>query len=240
MQHNKPGHEVCAGIDVAKAKLDVAVTNRKKIRTFSNDAQGHEQLLRFLSEAKVDFVCLEATGGYERAIASTLHKAKRPTAVVNPRQIRDFARATGQLAKTDAIDAAIIAQYGMVIRPRQTSPLSKTAQQLRDLAARRRQVVDMRVAEQNRFESTYDKSIQKLIRRSINMLEKQIATIEQRMNKLISRDSELVRRKQILLSVPGIGPATVGVLLAELPELGMLNRRESACTAHWRRPHQSR
>lgn len=116
----------------------------------------------------------------------------------------------------------------MVIRPRQTSPLSKTAQQLRDLAARRRQVVDMRVAEQNRFESTYDKSIQKLIRRSINMLEKQIATIEQRMNKLISRDSELVRRKQILLSVPGIGPATVGVLLAELPELGMLNRREIA------------
>ena len=228
MKHNKLSCKVCAGIDVAKAKLDVATTNQERVKTFSNDAKGHQQLLGFLSERNVEFVCMEATGGYEKAVVEELHKTGFVIAVVNPRQIRDFARATGQLAKTDAIDAAMIAQYAMVIQPRPTTPLSKAAQQLRDLAARRRQVVSMRVAEQNRLESTYDKSIQRLIRRSINTLEKQITVIEQRMTKLISNDAELARRKQVLLSVPGIGSATVGVLLAELPELGRLNRREVA------------
>ncbi|APZ91292.1 IS110 family transposase [Fuerstiella marisgermanici] len=224
MQHNN----LCAGIDVAKAKLDVALSSGKRVTTFGNDADGHQQLLRFLETAQASLVCLEATGGYERSLVAALHKACHATAVVNPRQIRDFARAAGQLAKTDAIDAAIIARYARTMQPRQTTPLPKAHQQLRDLAARRRQVVAMRISEQNRLQITCDKSIQTLIRKSMTMLEKQINVIEERMARLIDKDTELARRKRILLSVPGIGPATVGVLLAELPELGMLNRGQIA------------
>jgi transposase len=215
----------CVGIDVAKDKLDVFITANEKLITIPNDPLGHRQLLKLLEESRSERICMEATGGLERTLAKTLSSRNFE---VNPRQIRDFTKAAGKLAKTDAIDASVIALFAQRMQPRITVPLSKTQQNLKDLAARRRQLSADIVREQNRLSSALDKGVQSMIKKMIKLLQKQMKTLETKINEVIQSDDLMQRRAGILTSVPGIGPASVGVLIAELPELGTLNRKQIA------------
>jgi transposase len=222
--HNK----LCVGIDVSKHNLDVACSNHPSVQTFANTSAGLRQLLTSLKERQPQLVCLEATGGYERALVDRLHQEQIDVAVVNPRQIRDFARAGNQLAKTDAIDARIIAEFARTMQPRVTPPLSNSRRQLLDLAARCRQVTRMIVQEKNRLDTTLDKGIRQMIQQAIRLYERQLDTLRQKQQQLIEDDEQTQTKARIIASVPGLGPATVAVLIAELPELGTLNRRQIA------------
>ena len=218
----------CVGIDVSKEKLDVFIAADQKLITIPNDPRGHRELIARLKESQSTRVCLEATGGLERTLVQRLTSTKFEVAVVNPRQIRDFARAAGKLAKTDAIDARVIALFAQRMQPRIAVPLTKTQQKLKDLTSRRRQLAADIVREQNRLTSAHDKDVQRMISRMITLLKKQMQTLETRIDAVIQSDELMQRRAGILTSVPGIGPASVRVLISELPELGTLNRKQIA------------
>jgi transposase len=216
------------GIDVSKEKLDVAGLRPSRVQTLDYSQAGLKQLLASLKHVQPRLVCLEATGGWERHLVEALHRHGFPVAVVNPRQIRDFARAKGQLAKTDQIDARVIAQYGELLQPKTTAPLTKNQQKLRDLTTRARQVTKLLIQEKNRLATTVDKDIQKLIRQAIQLYEKQLQTVREAQQKLIDQDEQTQATARIIASVPGLGPASVSVLISELPELGTLNRQQIA------------
>ena len=216
------------GIDVAKGKLDLASSESEHVQSFEYNKNGLKKLIGFIDECKPQLVCLEATGGWERKLVVALHEHNFDVAVVNPRQIRDFARATNQLAKTDEIDARIIARFAKLMRPRITPKLSESQQKLRDLTARRRQINKLLVQEKNRLGTTHDKQIQKLIRQAIRFYERQLETVRKAQLKIIQEDKQTQERARIISSVPGLGPATVATLISELPELGQLNRKQIA------------
>ena len=218
----------CIGIDVAKGKLDLASSESKQVKSFEYNKNGLKKLLTFITECCPQLICLEATGGWERELVSTLHEHEWNVAVVNPRQIRDFARATNQLAKTDEIDARMIARFAKLMQPRITPKLNDSQQKLRDLTSRRRQVNKLLVQEKNRLSTTHDKEIQKLIRQAIRFYEKQLDTVRQAQLNIIQHDKQAQKKAHIINSVPGLGPATVATLISELPELGQLNRRQIA------------
>ena len=216
------------GIDVSKAKFDVSCSNLTKGKTFAYTKTGLKQFLLSLKESEEPLVCLEATGGLERELVRRLQKNGYPVAVVNPRQIRDFARASNQLAKTDQIDARVIVQFAKTMEPRITPALTVPQQKLRDFTARRRQVSSMLVQEKNRLGSTADQEIRKLIQKVIKLYEKQLEAIQKKQHQLIEDDEQTQTKARIIASVPGLGPATVSVLISELPELGNLNRQQIA------------
>lgn len=216
------------GIDVSKEKLDVAGLHPSRVQTLEYSKSGLKQLLASLKRLKPHLVCLEASGGWERQLVEALHRHGLPVAIVNPRQIRDFARAKGQLAKTDQIDARIIKDYGQLLQPKTTAPLTKNQQKLRDLTTRARQVTKLLIQEKNRLATTIDKDIQKLIRQAIGLYEKQLQTVREAQQKLIDQDEQTQATAKIIASVPGLGPASVSVLISELPELGTLNRQQIA------------
>ena len=216
------------GIDVSKDKLDVAGLFPARVHSVEYSRAGLKQLLAAMKAIPPRLVCLEATGGWERQLVDVLNRHAIAVAVVNPRQIRDFARAKGQLAKTDQIDAQVIAEYGMLLDPRTTAPLSQTQRKLRDLTTRVRQVTKLLVQEKNRLGTTIDKDIQKLIRQAIRLYEKQLQTLRAAQQALISQDQQAQAKAQIIASVPGLGPASVSALISELPELGTLNRQQIA------------
>lgn len=218
----------CVGIDVSKHKVDVASTEQSIVQTFDYSTSGLRKLRDFLKELDPTLVCLEATGGLERRLLDLLHEHGFQVAVVNPRQIRDFARAAGQLAKTDQIDARVIARFAQVMQPRMTPPLSENSRELLDLAARVRQVTKLLVQEKNRLATTVSPSIQRMIRQAIRFYEKQLTALRARQHALIDEDQATQAKARVIASVPGLGPATVSVLIAELPELGKLNRQQIA------------
>lgn len=222
--HNK----VNVGIDVSKHKLDVAFSNQPQTQTVPYTKRGLKKLLASLNSCEVALIGLEATGGYERTLVNFLHNHQFPVAVVNPRQIRDFARACNQLAKTDQIDAQMIAQFTAIMKPRLTKPLTDSQQKMRDLTARKRQVTKMIVQENNRLETTDDRDIQAMLRSAIRMYQRQLATIGKQLQQLIEDDEQAQTKARIITSVPGLGPATVFTLISELPELGSLNRQQIA------------
>jgi len=212
-------NKVYVGIDVAKSRLDVAFGPGGECRAFGNDAKGIDELMTWLRTQRPRLIVLEATGGYERAVLASLGAAGLPAAAVNPRQVRDFARAVGSLAKTDTLDAAILACFAEAVRPQPR--LSPDAQEelLRALVTRRRQVVEMLTAEKQRLVSAQP-AIQKLIRAHIADLERELAHWEEELDGAI-RQSPLWRTKgHLLRSVPGIGHIVATALLAEMPELG--------------------
>jgi transposase len=219
---------VTAGVDVSKYKLDVAISDRSSVLCFEYSLSGLERLTKFLQKQNPQLVCLEATGGYERTLVQHLQTQGFPVSVVNPRQIRDFARGLNQLAKTDAIDARIIARFAERCEPRITPPVPESRRKLVALVSRRRQVQEMLVQEQNRLGTIADKEIQKLIRSMVRAYQKQRREIDRRIAAHIKQHPQLDMHARRLQSVPGIGPATAGVLLAELPELGTLNRQQIA------------
>lgn len=221
-QHNT----LSLGIDVSKQKLDIAFSDRSQELTLPYTKAGLKKLLQLLQKTPVDLVCFEATGGLERTLLETLHSCDQRVAVVNPRQIRDFARATNQLAKTDQIDARIIAQFASLMQPRTILPMTTSQLKLRDLTARKRQVTKLLVQEKNRLAAAHDIDVREMLEQAIGFYKQQLDSITARQQQLIEQDEHAQEKARILRSVPGLGPTTTATLIAELPELGQLNRQQ--------------
>lgn len=224
-------HEgVVVGVDVSKAKLDVAVEPGGRQWEVDNSDAGCEALAGRLKELKASLVVMEATGGLEALAAGVLAAAEIAVAVVNPRRVRDFAKATGKLAKTDALDARVLAQFGLAV-PVKPRPLQgPEAQELKALVTRRRQLIGMLVEEKNRLGLAH-KGLHRSLKAHIAWLEKQLGMIGHDLDKAV-KSSPLWRTKDDLLrSVPGVGPILSVSLLTNMPELGQLNRREIAALA---------
>ena len=219
------------GIDIAKRSLDLHVRPENRRLSTTNDTSGFKEILGVVPEPKTCLIVIEATGGYERLLVESLLKAGHYVAVVNPRQVRDFARSLGVLAKTDTIDAAVLSRYAESARPRTMSITPENQAQIVELVTRRRQLIDLRTAEKNRLELLRVKSVRKSIEQVLKVLQKQILTIEKQIASLLESDDDWNDKAELLLSVPGIGPTTVASLLADLPELGRLSRQEIAALA---------
>jgi transposase len=216
------------GIDVAKDRLDVHLRPRGEAFAVARDGDGLAQLVERLQALAPQLVVMEATGGYETIVASALAAARLPLAVVNPRQIRDFARATGKLAKTDAIDAAAIAHFAEAVRPPARPIADAQAQALGELVARRRQVIEMMVAERNRRRRATQRRVLQAIERHLELLQSELSELEGDIDGAIRNSPAWQADADLLVSVPGVGPATLRTLIAELPELGRLDRRKIA------------
>lgn len=215
------------GIDVAKDRLDANVQPSNEAFTVTRDEPGLAALVRRLEALRPALIALEATGGYEVVVAATLAAAALPVVVVNPRQIREFARSTGRLAKTDALDAHAIAAFAAAVRPPVRTVPDAQARLLGQLVARRRQLVDMLGAEQNR-RRLIEPALRRRLDAHIRWLEQAIHDLDDDIHTTI-RSSPMWRATEDLLrSVPGIGPITASTLIADLPELGHLDRRKIA------------
>lgn len=223
-------YEHYIGIDVAKNKLDVCIRSTGKLYEFVNDSKGHEALKKLLNNYRSCLIVMEATGGYESDTLMSLQKANFDVSVVNPRQIRDFAKALGKLAKSDAIDAGVLGHYGEAIRPACARKLTPELRMLKQLQQRRRQLVDMLVMEKNRLQTSKGK-VARCIERSIKFIEKELIVIEKELSKEIEADTDLSEKKALLISVKSIGEVTATALLFDLPELGQLNNKEIALLA---------
>ena len=219
--------KVYVGIDVSKDWLDVAVRSSGEEWQVAQDEDGLNSLVMRLTKLRPDLIVMEATGGCERLVATALGTAQLPVAVVNPRHVRDFARSQGILAKTDRLDAAVIAHFGEVSKVVAKPLPPEEARELEALVARRRQLVQMRTAEKNRHRQAIA-VVRRRINRVIAVLNKEINDIDSDLTSRL-QESPLWRESQDLLrSVPGVGPNLTLSLLANLPELGTLNRREIA------------
>jgi len=222
---------IIVGIDVSKDRLDVALRPSGEGFAVDRNGAGLDALVARLTALSPQLVALEATGGFETIVAAALGAAGLPVVVVNPAQVRAFAKALGQRAKTDPIDAAVIAHFAEATRP-QPRPLPDAATQLlADLIGRRRQIVEMMAAEGQRERRSTDKRLQRSIVRLRKALEKELAELDGEIRDRV-RGSPVWREKEDLLaSVPGIGPVIARTLIAELPELGQLSRKQIAALA---------
>ncbi|HWI99619.1 MAG TPA: IS110 family transposase [Burkholderiales bacterium] len=221
--------DLFVGIDVSKAVLDIAVAPTGEAWSVSNSMEGMQQLVGKLGEIKPTLIVLEATGGLERRAIAALAGAALPVVAVNPRQVRDFAKATGQLAKTDAIDASVLALFAERIRP-QVRPLrDEQTQELEALVVRRRQVVDMITAEKNRLAAAPpSKRVRTTIGKTIKWLQKQLEEIDGDLDDAV-KGSPIWREKDDLLrSVPGVGKVLARTMLSLVPELGTLGKKQLA------------
>jgi transposase len=221
-------HACFVGIDVSKAHLDVHVRPTGDSFRVSHDDAGFATLLERVRPLPPTVVVLEATGGYEIPLAATLAGAGLPVAIVNPRQIRHFARATGQLAKTDLLDARVIALFAEAIRPTPRLIPDEQAQALGEVIARRRQLVEMLGAELNRRRLLRDRRLQHHLDAHIAWLEEALRRLDHDLTTLIRSTPMWREADDLLRSVPGIGPVTASTLIADLPELGRLDRRRIA------------
>lgn len=221
--------ELFVGIDVSKAVLDVAIAPTGETLTVPNTAEGAQQLVGRLRELGPKLVVLEASGGLERRAIAALAGAGLPVIAVNPRQVRDFAKATGRLAKTDALDAAVLALFADRIRP-QVRPLPDAAtQELEALVVRRRQVVDMITAEKNRLSAEPPSArVRTAIGRTIKWLQKQLEEIDSDLDQAVRNSPAWREKDDLLRSVPGVGKVLSRTLLSLLPELGSLGRKQIA------------
>jgi transposase len=216
------------GIDVSKLQLDVCcLSSEERSWTIPNEPAAIAKFVVEMQEEQPVLIVLEATGGLEMLVSSALAVVGLPVVVVNPRQVRDFARASGLLAKTDKLDARVLAQFGRVMNPTPRSIPDECAQQLQALMARRRQILDMITAENNRL-SLSPRPVREDIRKHITWLQRRLKQIDKDLDGAV-RNSPIWREKDNLLkSVPGVGPVLSMTLLANLPELGTLNRRKIA------------
>jgi len=219
------------GIDVSQEYLDVAVLGQKRVLRVGNDEAGLESLKQHLLAAGRKLVVMEASGGYERRPVAVLLAAGLPVAVVNPRQVRDFARSLGQLAKTDAIDARVLARFAEVVKPQPAKRSEEAEEHLRELDQRRRQLGEMVVTERNRLRSAGREADR--IEEHLCWLEEEVKRIEKELEGLIKSDPKLKAKAAILQGVPGVGRVVSVTLLSGLPELGLglLNQKEIAALA---------
>lgn len=216
------------GIDVSKAHLDVLVLPSGQSLRVANDEQGIGQIRQWLKEQPPAGILLEATGRYHRRVAADLLDAGYPVAVVNPRQARDFAKALGKLAKTDSIDARILAEFSRLGHVRLSEKQPENQALLQDRVLRRRQVVAMLTAEKNRLAEMRDKLAIGMVRKVIRLLDQQREDLDRGIAELIEADHDWKNRRDILSGVPGVGQNTASQLISELPELGKLNREKIA------------
>ena len=218
---------VFVGIDVSKEKLDVAVRPSGQLISFSNDEDGISMMADFIKPFLSLLIVFEATGGLETAAVGMLIAKGLPVVVINPRQVRDFAKATGKLAKTDAIDAHLIARFAEAVRPEVRPLKDEETQKLTALITRRRQIVEMITAEKNRLCRTTPWTF-KDIQSHIAWLEKCLEKADKNLNNLLRKSPVWREKDEILQSTPGVGPVLSMTLLANLPELGTLNRKQIA------------
>ena len=223
--------KVTVGIDVSKDHLDIAVRPGGDVFVVERNAVGLDSMVERLRQLAPHLVALEATGGFETVVAAALSAAGLPLVVVNPAQIRSFARAVGKRAKTDPIDAAVIAHFAEAIAPEPRPLPDEATQLLADLVARRRQIIAMIGAERQREKRARAKSLKQSIARLIKALAKELTSVDTDINDAV-RGSPVWREKEDLLaSVPGIGPVIARTLIAEMPELGQLDRKQIAALA---------
>jgi transposase len=222
---------IIVGIDVSKDRLDVALRPSGEAFAVARNAAGLEQLTARLNVLSPHLIALEATGGFETIAAAALVAAGLPVVVVNPAQIRAFARAIGQRAKTDPIDAAVIAHFAEATKPEPRPLPDEATRLLADLVARRRQIVDMMAAEGQRERRVTDKRLKKSIARLRKALEKELAELDSEIDDSVRGSPAWREKEDLLASVPGVGPTIARTLIAELPELGRLNRKEIAALA---------
>jgi len=222
---------VFVGIDVSKTRLDVHVLPTGTAWSVANDDGGHQVLVAKLIDVSPTLVVMEASGGYQNQAVAALAVHDISVAVVNPRQVRDYAKATGRLAKTDAIDAAVLAGFAQAIRPEPRPMLDEQSQELLAMVGRRRQLIEMRTAEKNRLEACRVARIRKDIETTIAWLDRRIKDVDDDLDNLIRSLPLWKAREDLLSSVKGVGPTTARTLLTSLPELGKLDRRELAALA---------
>jgi transposase len=216
------------GVDVASGKLDLASYGAANVPSFENSPQGIEQLLAEVRRQPAALIVVEATGGYEVPLLAALAEAGLPVVRINPRQLRSFATAVGELAKTDTIDARLIARFAHDLRPRVRPLPSKEQAFFADLAARRRQLVAIRTAELNRRKRTSQPLLVASIHAVLTLLDEQIAVVDKQLAELIATDEHWQQRDCLLQSAPGVAAVTSHVLLADLPELGQLEHKPLA------------
>lgn len=214
------------GIDVAKATLDLHLLPSGQAHSLANNPAGHRQLRKVLPAPGTCRIVLEATGGYERQLVADLLDAGYHVAVVNPRRVRDFARALGLVAKTDRLDARVLALFAEKVQPAPAQKTPAKQAEIQQLVARRRQLIDLRTQESNRWEVTHSKAAKKSIQAVLNTLERQVRDIERAIEDLVESDDEYRQKTELVQSVPGLGGVTATTLVAEVPELGQLNRQQ--------------
>ena len=217
---------VSIGIDVAKASLDLHSLSSGQSHTLPNNVQGFQQLKKLLPNPASYLIVLEATGGYERQLVADLLDAGYRVAVINPKRARDFARALGLVAKTDRIDARVLALFAQKVQP---APAEKTPEkqvEIQQLVARRRQLIDLRTQESNRLDITVAKAARKSIQAVLKILERQIHAIEAAIQDLVQADDDWRHKAQLVESVDGLGGVTATTMVANVPELGHLNRQQ--------------
>lgn len=225
---SSPSNGLFWGVDVASQKLDLGCHDRAAVVSFENSAAGIDQLLAHLRERPVALIVVEATGGYEVPLVAAMGEAGLPVVRINPRQLRAFGTAVGELAKTDAIDAHLIARYGAQVRP-VMRPLPTAKQRFfAELAARRRQLILLRTAELNRHRKTRQAAIRASIDAVLATLDRELAVLDRQLADLVAEDPRWRERDRLLQSVPGVGGGTSHVLIADLPELGQLDDKPLA------------
>ena len=219
--------DIVIGIDISGKSLDIHILPEDRAQRFANDASGIGELVELAKEMEASLILMEATGGLESAIAAECALSGIPTAVMNPRQIRDFARSLGRLAKTDAIDAEVIARFGSALRPEPRTLPDAQEQYLKALITRRRQLIDTRTAESNRL-ARAAAAVRQRIREHIDFLNQEIEDIDREIEKLIKESPLWLEKARLLREVPGIGSVSCFTLLGALPELGKLKGKQIA------------
>ncbi len=223
--------QITIGIDISKDQLDAHRLPDGASKGFPNNAKGCRSLLAWIGRDPVDRIVYEATGAYHRRLESTLGQAGLPLAKVNPRQARRFAEALGTLAKTDRIDAAMLARMGAALQPPQTSPADGSLAELKDLHLARRALIKDRTAARNRQAAARLALIKRQLTQRLKQIDRQIQAIDTAIEQQIRNDASQRRRREILISIPGISKTTAATLLAEMPELGCLEAKQVASLA---------
>ncbi len=223
----KQSEEVWVGIDVSKRQLEIGIVGEEGIWSVENDAAGIESLVKRCAEWHPQLVVVESTGGYEKKVVSELYVAGVPVALVNPHRVREFARSIGLLAKTDHLDARLLARFGQALKPAPTHLPDEKEQLLAALIQRRRQLIDTRTAESNRL-GTVHPALRKNIEAHLKWLDEQIAELDRQIEQMIHDDPNFKAKDEILRSVPGIGIVSSAMLIATLPELGHSDRKQIA------------
>jgi transposase len=227
MSQNNP--ILYVGLDIAKLSLQLHLAGR--FYCLNNDAKGHAQLLKHLRTHPQAQVVCEATGGYEQRVVRALQAASIPVSILEAGRVRYYAKAQGLRAKTDPIDAAVLSQYGATFKPVATAAVSPQQQQLADMAQRRRQLIQSVVSERNRAEHYTNALCVRQARQNLKLLEKQIAQCDQAIARIVNEDAVLKHKADRLKAIPGVGPVVAATLLADMPELGTLNKQTAAALA---------
>ena len=230
MTINKESKGINVGVDVGKFQLDIFLWERDRHFTVDNNEAGIREALKILGRYQIQCIAMEATGRYEMAFAAAAFEKDLPVAIVRPLQVRQFAKAADQLAKTDKIDAQIIARFAAVLKPRLTARRSKNLQRIKDLVTRRRQLISMRAQESNRAR-VMGKEMARSCQRLIKAFNKDIEWVENKLAKAVENEPTWDQRRSLLDSVPGVGSALIWTLLSEMPELGTLNHKQIASLA---------